>query len=224
MDEETFRLMLDGGQSVTAIRTRATSSARWTLLYAPGAGSNVNDAFGRALARSLAGREIDVIRFQFPYSEAKKKFPDRPPVLMATWLAAIEQGRGAGRLCIGGRSMGGRIASMVAAGGAKIDALILFAYPLHPPGQPNTLRVEHLPEVSAPTLFISGTGDQFGTPDELGRAAALVPGSRLHLLDSADHGFGPLAKGGRTRAEISDEAIGAAADFLASLGAASPAV
>lgn len=211
--------MVDGGQSVTAIRVRAAQPASWTLLYAPGAGSNINDPFGKALATTLAAGDVDVIRFQFPYTEAKRRFPDKPPLLMATWRAAIEQTGGSGKICIGGRSMGGRIASMVAAEGVNTDALVLFAYPLHPPGQPEKLRVEHLPSVKQPTLFISGSADQFGSPEELDRAAALVPGARLHLLDAADHGFGPVARGGRTRGSIFQEAIATAAGFLTSQAA-----
>lgn len=219
MQEESFRIIVDGGQSVTAIRARATRPASWTLLYAPGAGSNINDPFGRALAKSLTGQDVEVVRFQFPYAEAKRRFPDKPPLLMATWRAAIEQAGGSGRICISGRSMGGRVASMVAAEGAEVDALVLFAYPLHPPGQPETLRVEHLPMVRAPTLFVSGTADQFGSPEELGRAVALVPGARLHLLEAADHGFGALGRGGRTRASIFQEAIETARGFLTSQAA-----
>ena len=146
MSEETFRIALDGGQSVTAVRVSpfrtasvseastgavsaalasAASATRWTFIYAPGAGSNINDSFGRALSEAFASSGVEVIRFQFPYVEAKRRFPDRPPVLEATWDAAIAQVRGdrsatgadgaIRKIAVGGRSMGGRIASQVVA-------------------------------------------------------------------------------------------------------------
>jgi predicted alpha/beta-hydrolase family hydrolase len=219
--EETLRIALEGGESVTAVRVPASgqvSGSGWTFIYAPGAGSNINDRFGRSLSDSLAAQGVDVVRFQFPYVEAHRKFPDRPPVLEATWNAAINQLRGNGRLAVGGRSMGGRIASQVVAAGTRVDALVLFAYPLHPPGQPDNLRTGHLRDVTVPTLFCSGTADEFGTVAELTAAVALVPGARLHVLEAADHGFGPVKGAGRTRRDVFDDAIQAAASFLRGLG------
>ncbi|HET9476105.1 MAG TPA: alpha/beta family hydrolase, partial [Dehalococcoidia bacterium] len=125
------------GHSVTALRTRPTGDVGWTFIYAPGAGSNIHDPFGAFAARELASGGITVIRFQFPYQEAAKRAPDRPQVLEEAWRAVIDAIRpGDGRLVIGGRSMGGRIASQVVAQGVEVDALALFAYPLHPPGKP----------------------------------------------------------------------------------------
>ena len=216
MADETFRIDMDGGQSVTAVRTRpAGQSAGWTIMYAPGAGSNVYDPFGQKLSTEFAGRGIEVIRFQFPYTEAKRRMPDRTTVLEATWSAAIGQCRRAGqKLAVGGRSMGGRIASHVVAHGESVDALLLFAYPLHPPDQPENLRTKHLAGIAVPTLFVSGTHDEFGTPDELAAAVALVPGARLHLLEGANHGFGAAKGVARSKDEIQAEALGAAMEFL----------
>lgn len=214
--EETFRIEMDGGQSVTAVRLRpAVEPAGWTFIYAPGAGSNVYDPFGRKLSDEFAGGGIEVVRFQFPYAEAKRRLPDRAPVLEATWAAAIRQCRQADRrLAVGGRSMGGRIASHVVAHGERVDALVVFAYPLHPPDQPGNLRTGHLSGIAVPTLFISGTQDEFGTPDELAAAVGLVPGARLHLLEGANHGFGAAKGVARSKNEIEAEALDAAMEFL----------
>src|SRR5439155_15216734 len=129
-------------------------------------------------ARELASHGVATLRFQFPYSEAGRKAPDREPVLESTWRAAIEHAtaRG-GRLVVGGRSMGGRIASHVVAQGEAVDALALFAYPLHPPGRPERRRDAHLGKVSVPTLFCSGTNDAFATPDELRDLTPTIPGA-----------------------------------------------
>jgi predicted alpha/beta-hydrolase family hydrolase len=188
-----------------------SASAGWQLIYAPGAGSSVRDPFGAYLCERLAGVGIPATRFQFPYQEAGSRGPDRPPVLEASWLAVIDATRREGeKLIVSGRSMGGRVASLVASGGAAgVDGLVCFAYPLHQPGHPERARTAHLGTISVPTLFCSGTRDAFGAPDELGAAAALVPGSRLHLIDGADHGFGVLKRSGRTRENVWAEAADA---------------
>jgi predicted alpha/beta-hydrolase family hydrolase len=103
--------------------------------------------------------------------------------------------------------MGGRIASQVVAAGVKVDALALFAYPLHPPGRPERTRDEHLGSIKAKTLFVSGTNDAFGSPDELRAAASKVKRAKLHLLAAADHGFAVKKSSGRTREDVWAEAI-----------------
>lgn len=214
-DERTHTVDIADHRVVTAIATAPTGDAGWTFIYAPGAGSNVHDPFGRHACRALAAEGVAGLRFQFPYQEAGKRGPDRPAVLEETWLAIIDQFRPAvGRLVIGGRSMGGRIASQVVAKGAKVDAVALFAYPLHPPGRPDNRRVEHLPALTAPTLFCSGTTDAFAGPDELRGAAALVPNATVHLLEHADHGFSVRKSSGRTREDVWAEATNNAIDWL----------
>jgi hypothetical protein len=111
--------------------------------------------------------------------------------------------------------MGGRIASQVVARRAAADALVLFAYPLHPIGQPERLRDAHLPDIAIPTLFCSGTKDAFGTPEELRAAVLRTPKGRLHLMEGADHGFAGAKGSGRTRREIWREALEAALAFVA---------
>jgi len=219
MSDRKLTITVAEGVAVTALRTLpAGAGAGWTFVYAPGAGSNLHDPFGVYAARALAAEGIATVRFQFPYMEAGRRAPDRPPVLEATWRAVIGAVRGdGGRLVAGGRSMGGRIASMVVAQGVAVDALALFAYPLHPPGRPEQLRVEHLAAIRTPALFCSGTNDAFGTAEELRGAAKKMKRAKVHLLASADHGFSAPKASGRTREEIWAEAVGALREWLAGL-------
>ncbi len=165
--------------------------ARSTLLLYPGAGSSRDhSSLVRVETTLTAGRgsTVDVQRHDFPYRREGRKAPDRAPKLMASIrddLAAIARRRGP--VVMGGRSMGGRMTTMVAAdvdgGGpvARLAGLILICYPLHPPGRPDALRVEHLPAIDVPCLFISGTNDPFGAPDELERWTATIPAPVSHL-------------------------------------------
>lgn len=212
---ETLRLQLPGDRSVTALLSRAESpDTGWTFIYAPGAGSNIDDPFGVYAASRLTQCGISTVRFQFPYMEEKRRAPDRTPALEATWRAAIETFRRTdGRLVAGGRSMGGRIASMVAAQGAPLDALALFAYPLHAPGR-DEWRDKHFPAISQPVLFCSGTRDAFATPGELEEAVSKIKEARLHLLDGADHGFSVRKSSGKTRQDGWGEAIETLIDWL----------
>jgi len=211
--ERELRIEVTGADSVTAIETSPEGDAGWTFLYAPGAGSNVYDPFGRFACRELASRGVRCVRFQFPYQEAGRRYPDRPPVLEATWRPTIEQ-LGGRRLAVGGRSMGGRIASQVVAQSTPTDALVLFAYPLRAPGKPEQRRDGHLPEINVPTLFCSGTNDTFASPEELREAAGLVPNATVHLLEGADHGFAVRKASGRTRDEVWREAVDAMWEWL----------
>lgn len=193
------------------------ASTRPLVIYAPGAGSSLADPFGAFLSRRLAESDVRCWRFQFPYMEAKRRAPDRTPTLEATWRAVIAQARRDAQLVVGGRSMGGRIASQVVAQGADVAGLALFAYPLHPPGRPADLRIDHLSSIRAPTLFCSGTRDAFASPEELAQAAAFIPASRLHLLEAADHGFNVPRTNGRTREDVLAESVKALLSFIQTL-------
>ncbi len=211
-----------GAGSVSAVWTEVPD-ARWVLAYAPGAGSNLADPFGVFASQALARSGIATLRFAFPYMEARRRVPDRAPVLEATWRAAIDVARARApegtRLVVGGRSMGGRFASMVVAQGkSRVDALALFAYPLHPPKKPDELRVAHLGAIDVPTLFVSGTNDAFGTVDEISRAARGMKRAELRFLDRADHSFAVPKSTGRTRDEVFAEATDALVEWLAALG------
>ncbi len=207
----------DSAGGVSVLRN-AVDGAEWAFIYAPGAGSNLRDPFGQRLAERLPEAGISLVRFQFPYQEAGLRRPDSPATLLATWRAVLESSRtGGARMAIGGRSLGGRIASVLASEGAAVDALALFAYPAHPPGKPEQLRTAHLPGIGCPALFCSGTRDPFASPDELAAVAALVPDARVHLLDGADHGFATLKSSGRSREDVWAEAAGVLEEWLGGL-------
>jgi predicted alpha/beta-hydrolase family hydrolase len=161
------------------------------VLLAPGAGSDRNEASLVAIEAALA--PLPVWRMDFPYRIAGRKAPDRAPVLIAALAEALDEAEaqcGAGRLVIGGRSMGGRMASMLVAQGRAAAGLVLISYPLHPPGRPDKLRTEHLPAVNVPCLFVSGTRDAFATPDELTAATSVIEGPVTHVwLEGGDHGL-----------------------------------
>ena len=164
-----------------------------SLILAHGAGAGQQSAFIVAFARGIAALGIDVITFDFPYITQKRRIPDRGPVLEACYRAVIEGVRrdieSARRfLFVGGKSMGGRIATQVVAGGVPVTGLVLLGYPLHPPGRPAVLRTAHLPAIGRPMLFVQGSRDSFGTPSELNPIlAGLSPAPTLHVVASGDH-------------------------------------
>ena len=160
--------------------------AKPTVMLYPGAGSS-REHSSLLRIESTLGTTADVQRHDFPYRREGRKAPDRAPKLMASIrddLAVIARRRGP--VVMGGRSMGGRMTTMVAADVdgagpvARLTGLVLICYPLHPPGRPDQLRVEHLPAITVPCLFLSGTKDAFGTPDELERWTATIPAAVTH--------------------------------------------
>ena len=219
MTDEAFEVRVEGAGSVSALRTTPEQPrSDLVFIYAPGAGSNLNDPFGAFCAQRLAAENIETWRFQFPYMQAKRKGPDRPPVLEATWWAVLRDELATGsRAVIGGRSMGGRIASQVAAQQAPISGLALFAYPLHPPGRPEQTRDGHLASIDVPTLFCSGSRDTYASPDELRSAAYRVRHWNVQFLEGADHGFAVLKSSGRARDDVYAEAVAALLSFIATL-------
>ena len=143
-----------------------------------------------AIDNAAQAAGFTVVRMDFPYRKAGRRAPDRPPVLLqAVAEEAQALGQKVGSVVAGGRSMGGRICSMAVAGGAfPAKGLVLISYPLHPPGRPDRIRTEHFAEVRVPCLFVSGTRDAFGTPDELRRATATIPAPVTHQwIDGKDH-------------------------------------
>ena len=191
-----------------------------TLVLAHGAGAPMDSPWMHDVAAGLAARDLHVVRFEFPYMQRRRSTgrrggPDRPPVLAATWRQAIEQLGGAAPLVIGGKSMGGRIASMVA-DELGVRGLLCMGYPFHPPGKPERLRTAHLLDLQTPSLILQGTRDPFGTRDEVpqfGLSAAI----RLHWLEDGDHSFKPRVRSGRTLASNLAEAMDAAAAFVSEL-------
>ena len=190
------------------------------VVLAHGAGAPMDSAPMNALAAGLAAEGLRVARFEFPYmrarrTEGRRPGPDREPVLLDTWRAVIAELGGAGPLVIGGRSMGGRMASMIAdETGAR--GLVCLGYPFHPPGQPERTRTAHLEHLRTPTLIVQGTRDPFGTPEDVA-GYRLSPAIRIVWLEDGDHSFKPRAASGRTEKQNLQEAIAAVAGFVRSL-------
>jgi predicted alpha/beta-hydrolase family hydrolase len=161
------------------------------LLLTPGAGANREQA--TLVAIDQAVQPMPVERMDFPYRKAGRRAPDRAPVAIAAIReeAAVLVARAhtrPGALALGGRSFGGRMCSMAVAEGLPAAALVLLSYPLHPPGKPDTLRVEHFADIAVPCLFVSGTKDPFGTPAELEHHSRAIAGPVTHVwIDGAGH-------------------------------------
>jgi hypothetical protein len=191
-------------------------SAVGGLLLFPGAGSGRDHPSLVAIERAVSGGDgpgVPVVRADFPYRREGRRAPDRPAKLIACVrdeAAAVVTSHGidAAALALGGRSMGGRMCSMAVAEGLPAAALVLVSYPLHPPGRPDKLRVEHLPAIEVPCLFVSGTRDPFGAPEELTSHTAAIAGPVTHAwIEGARHEL----KG------ADDEVAGTVAAWLKSL-------
>ncbi len=192
------------------------------LVLAHGAGAGHDHPWMRRTASGLAARGLNVVTFDFPYMGAGRKLPDKGPVLeaafadvWATVAAEAVQAVGPGvRLFGGGKSMGGRMASQAAARGLCVPApagLVFFGYPLHPPGKPSQRRDRHLPDVRCPMLFLHGTRDPFGTPDEMTGLAASLPGATLEIISGGDHS---LTKASDRAGTLMEQALDVAAKWM----------
>lgn len=200
---ERHTVPLGPGQSTTATVYRALSPTGRLLVLAHGAGAGQHHPFMTAMASQLAVRGIDVVTFDFGYMHAGRKVPDRAPVLEACFGGvidwAVERHEFASpRLLIGGKSMGGRMATHLAAAGfvarsgagPALAGVVALGYPLHPPGKPQQLRIAHLGSIRAPWLIVQGSRDTFGTPDELRPVVDSMTASvTLHVVDGGDHSF-----------------------------------
>ena len=173
--------------------TLLPSGARAVITLGHGAGSPMTSPLLEGFCDALAAHGIGTHRFNFPYMAAGRRAPDRAPVLIEAFRQAhARAAEHAGRLPLfaGGRSMGGRIASMAVADGMPAAGLLFLAYPLHPPGRPDQLRVDHFPALTVPCLFVSGTRDAFARPDELRDAVKAVAGPVTHVwIEGGDHGL-----------------------------------
>jgi predicted alpha/beta-hydrolase family hydrolase len=169
--------------------------ARAALLLTPGAGADRDHSALVAIDEAVSGLGVVVERIDFPYRRAGRRAPDKAPVLVAAVreaaaALAARAGVAPDRVLLGGRSMGGRMCSMAVAEGLPALGLVLVSYPLHPPGKPERLRVEHFPGIRVPCLFVSGTRDAFASPEELAREAGAVSGPVTHVrIAGGDHGL-----------------------------------
>ena len=179
-----------------------------TLILAHGAGAGQQSAFMAGVARGLSARGVDIVTFDFPYMEARRRLPDRPALLEATWRAVIRTTRArpeqAGHaLFVGGKSMGSRIASQIAAApGLAVDGLVLLGYPLHPPNRPDQRRDAHLTHIDAPMLFVQGERDAFGSAAEMRALVAGLPRAELYLVQDANHSLEPPKRVGTDREAV----------------------
>jgi predicted alpha/beta-hydrolase family hydrolase len=206
-----------GSDETSAVYEPATAEARRGLVFicAHGAGGNMNDRSVLSTANALRARGFGVVRFNFLYKEKKSGRPDPMPRLKECYEAVVARVREElepETLVIGGRSMGGRAASMLAADGFASDGLLLLAYPLHPPGKPDQLRDAHLPAIKVPVICFNGTRDPFCTPALMeGVLKRLGPNWEMHWVDGADHSFHVLKSSGKSDAQIMNEIADACA-------------
>jgi predicted alpha/beta-hydrolase family hydrolase len=210
------------GTEVSAEFDPCPDAAAPVFVCAHGAGGNLADRGVVAAAKTMRENGLHTVRFNFVYREKKSSRPDPMPKLMACVSAVVDRTRaelGSRRLIIGGRSMGGRAASMLAAEGFDCDGLLLLAYPLHPPGRPEKLRSAHLPAIRVPTLCINGTRDDFCSrtimQDVLGTVGA---NWRMHWIEGADHSFHVLKSSGRNDAAVLQEIGDTTAAWLRTIG------
>ena len=173
-----------------------------------------------AMGEGLAVAGLRVARFDFPYMRVRRaaggrRPPDRAPVLLATWHGVIDALGGGGRLVIGGKSMGGRMASLVADEAGALG-LVCLGYPFHPPGRPEKTRTAHLQDIRTPTLIVQGTRDPFGAPEEVG-AYDLSDRIAVAWVEDGDHSFRPRKKSGRTPEANMAEAVALIAAFVGAL-------
>ncbi len=226
-----FSVPLDGDAATTALVYAADRPAA-ALILAHGAGAGQLHPFMVGFARALAARGLDVVTFNFSYTEQGRRLPDRAPALEACYRRVVETVReqvasARERLFIGGKSMGGRIATQIAAADPSlpIRGLVLLGYPLHPPGRPEQRRDRHLPSVARPMLFVQGSRDAFATPAELEPVLrSLTPSPALHVVDGGDHSFALPRKDAGRQAAALDDAQRAIAEWIAGVsGSSAPA-
>ncbi len=196
--------------AVSALLLRPTS-ARALLVLGHGAGAGMRHPFMQAVAEQLATQKIATFRYQFPYMEKGKKSPDSQTTLRATIVSAVETAKKAARglpLLAGGKSMGGRLTSLVAAEGRlpDVQGLIFFGFPLHAAGKPSSERGAHLAEVTVPMLFLQGTRDRLAELDYITPLCrSLGKRATLHVVEGGDHSFHVLKRSGRTDEDVQNE-------------------
>jgi predicted alpha/beta-hydrolase family hydrolase len=196
------------------------AEARDVLVLAHGAGAAMDSDYMNRIASGVAEADIRVARFEFPYMKKRRedgvrRGPDRAPVLQAAWREAMDELGGPRGLVIGGKSMGGRIASLVA-DDASVRGLVCLGYPFHPPGRPEQLRTAHLEKLVTPTLILQGTRDPFGGPREV-EAYALSGLIEVAWIEDGDHDHKPRKKSGRSHEQNLAEVIENVVAFVKAL-------
>jgi predicted alpha/beta-hydrolase family hydrolase len=205
---------------MAALIVDGPKTAAKTFLFAHGAGAPMDSLFMQRVAEGVAASGVRVIRFEFPYMQrrretGKRGAPNPTRVLIQSFRDTIQEAGGSSGLVIGGKSMGGRIASMVA-DDAGVLGLVCLGYPFHPPGRFEKTRTSHLENLRTPTLILQGTRDSFGSPEDV-RGYKLSRAIRIEWLEDGDHSFKPRVRSGRTEADNVRAAIALAAKFIARL-------
>jgi len=222
MASKEFKIKVTSADSVTARLYPAakTQKIHVSLILGHGAGANQLSGFMRLFGAGLAERGLDVVTFNFLYTEQGRKIPDPAPRLESCYRAVIDavvkhKQLQRNRLVIGGKSMGGRIASQVAASQPDdIDGLVFLGYPLHPPGRPDKLRSEHLPQIKVPMLFVQGSRDAFGTKQEIETIIKTMKlRAELYSIDGGDHSF-KVPKSVGLPEQIYTEVMGTIANWI----------
>ena len=220
-EAENLTIQVNDKEAVSALVYAADKKNRAgiTVVLGHGAGASQTSGFMRMFAKGLAARGLDVMTFNFIYMEQGRSVPDQKPKLEACFRAVIDTALKQrklkqNRLVIGGKSMGGRIASQVMAEEGKeafaddVVGLVFLGYPLHPPGNPAKLRVEHLEHIHKPMLFVQGTRDALGTPDEIQPyIKGLRPAAKIYSIEGGDHSFKAPKKFGLSPDQIFEAAM-----------------
>jgi predicted alpha/beta-hydrolase family hydrolase len=209
-----------GDVTVSAVYARPQNPSA-TVVVAHGAGAGMEHPFLRGFTAALNELGMATLRFNFPYREAGRKFPDRPPAAIAAWRAAVaavaEQAAAhddSGPVWAAGKSFGGRMASMAVAEGMDAAGLVYLGYPLHPPGKPEKLRDEHLYGMTTPMLFLQGSRDTFATPAILADVVSRIgPTAVLQWVENGDHSFA-VAGVKRSADEVGASLAGPVAAFI----------
>ena len=199
------------------------ASAPATLLLAHGAGAPMDSPFLQTMASGLAALGWRVVRFEFPYmakarQSGQRRAPDRQPVLLQSWRDQVAAAASQGPLFLGGKSMGGRMASLVLeeqAQAAAVLGCLCLGYPFHPPGKPESLRIAHLETLTQPVLVVQGERDSFGCRTEV-EGYGLSSAVQVHWIPDGDHSFKPTKRSGLSESANLQEAIAAADQFMAS--------
>jgi len=211
---EKFSVEIARGPDVTALAYPAANHDQIDIavILGHGAGAGQNSDFMVRFATGLVKRGIGAVTFNFLYMEQGRGVPDRNETLEVCFRSVLESVRhrriGRGTLVIGGKSLGGRIASQIAAAGAHVEGLVFLGYPLHPPGRADQLRAKHLPDIKVPMLFVQGSRDAFGTPDELRPIIQnLKAPADLYVVEGGDHSFKVLKRAGITQEDAYKSAL-----------------
>jgi len=207
------------GQAVSGRLAGPAETRLPTMLLAHGAGAGQEHPGVAGLRDRLAGAGVGVLTFNYPYIEAGKRRPDSQATLLDCHRAALEwlRAEAGNDVILAGRSMGGRMGSYLAAGGEPVRGLVSYAYPLHPAGKPDRLRIDHLANVTVPMLFFSGTRDALARVDLIDEHLRPLRWATIELIDDADHSFRVPKRTGRTLDEVLDWMTARTVDWMESV-------